>query len=82
MMNRLVVLCATWKSPGATPKYRVLLFGGLADGQPEEKFRVGDEGLRYCLEAEYGLEPVVIDSLFRDLVNSGEAEALIEVVPV
>jgi hypothetical protein len=76
-----VVLCTTWKSPGATPKYKVLLFNGLVDGHPAEKFRVGNEGLRYCLEAEYGLEPGVVDSIFRELASSGEAEAWIEAVP-
>jgi len=80
-MERLIVFCTTWKSPGATPKYKVLLFDGLVDGNPEERFRVGDEGLRYWLEAEYGLEPGVVDSIFRELASSGEAEVSIEVVP-
>jgi hypothetical protein len=79
-MNRLVIFCTTWKSLGATPKYRVLLFNGLEVGNPEEKFRVGNEGLRYCLEAEYGLEPSVVDSILRELVSSGEADVSIEAV--
>jgi hypothetical protein len=82
MEKRLAVFCTTWKSCGATPKYKVLLFDGLMDGNPEEKFRVGDEGLRHCLEAEYGLDSGVADSISRKLADSGEAEVSIERVPV
>jgi hypothetical protein len=57
-----------------------MLFNIQADGNPAPKFRVGDEGLRYCLEAEYGLEPGLVDSIFRELVSSGEAEVSIETV--
>ncbi|HEX4785662.1 MAG TPA: hypothetical protein VH350_15070 [Candidatus Sulfotelmatobacter sp.] len=81
MENRLAVFSTTWKSRGATPKYKVLLFNALADGNPEERFRVGDEGLRYCLESEYALGPDVVDSIFRQLVSSGEAEVSVEIVP-
>lgn len=80
-MERIVVFCTTWKSRGATPKYKVLLFNGSVDGNPEEKGRVGDEGLRYSLEAEYELEPSVVDSIFRELAKSGEAEITIDAVP-
>jgi len=79
-MERLVVLCTTWKSPGATPKYKTLFFRDTADGNPEEKFRVGDEGLRCCLENEYGLEPSAVDSIFRELAKGGEAEISIQVI--
>lgn len=62
------------------PEVQGLLFNGLEVGNPEEKFRVGNEGLRYCLEAEYGLEPSVVDSILRELVSSGEADVSIEAV--
>ncbi len=32
------------------------------------------------MEAEYGLEPSVVDSILRELVSSGEADVSIEAV--
>jgi hypothetical protein len=80
-MDRLVVFCTNWKSPGATPRYEIQLFRGRADGNPEKTSKVGDEGLKDYLESEYGLDPKRVDSTFRKLATSGEAETWIEPVP-
>lgn len=81
MKQRLEVVCTTWKSVGATPHYKVLVFDSLVDGNPREEPRVGDEDLKYCLDADYGLGPDVVDSIFRELASSGHAEVWIEAVP-
>jgi len=75
--GRLEVICTTWKSSGATPKYKVLFFDSARDGNPEERFRVGEEGLRQCLETECGVEPAIVDSVLRELARNGTAEVRI-----
>lgn len=81
-MERLVVFWTNWKSIGATPSYKILVFGGQADGNPEERgYRVGDRELRGCLETEYSLDPKVVDSIFLKLAVGGEAKAWVEAVP-
>jgi len=75
--GRLAAIWTTWRSPGATPKYKVLFFDDALDGNPQERFRVGEDGLRYCLESEYGVEPSTVDSIFRELARNGEADITI-----
>ena len=79
-MDRLEVLCTSRKSPGANPQYSILVFRGAWDGNPEKKFRAGDDDLRDCLE-EYGLEPSVVDDIFCQLKNADSAERCLDAIP-
>jgi hypothetical protein len=63
----------TLNSPDATPKYKVLVSPGDADGNPDERLRVGDDGLRFCLEQEYGIKGITVASLISEAKNTGEA---------
>jgi hypothetical protein len=80
-MDRIAVFCSTWKSPAATRGFVIERFRGHVDGNPERTVRVGNEELRSYLETEYGLDPEAVDSIFRKLASSGEAEVWIEAVP-
>jgi hypothetical protein len=63
-----------------TPQYIIGVFHGARDGNPEKKFRVGDDGLRNCLE-EYGLDPAVVDDIFRLLESADTAERWLDAIP-
>ena len=75
--GHLAVFDTTRDSLGATRKYKVLFFDGAVDGNPDEKFRVGPDGLRECLEDGYGVDPRMVDILLCDLYRTGEASVTI-----
>ena len=79
-MDRLEVLCTTRKAPGVTSRYIISVFRGDRDGNPEKKSRVGDDGLRNCLE-EYGLDPSVVDDILRDLEGADIVERWLDAIP-
>jgi len=79
-MDRLEVLCTTQKASGVTPQYSICVFHGDRDGNPEKKFRIGDDDLRNCLE-EYGLDPSVIDDMLRELESADTAQCWLDTIP-
>jgi len=79
-MDRLEVLCTIRKAPGVTPEYDIRVFCGDRDGNPEKRFRVGDDYLRDCLE-EYGLDPSVVDGIFHDLESADTAQRWLDIIP-
>ena len=78
-MDRLEVLRIIRKSPGVAPQYSIGVFRGARDGNPEKKFRVGDDDLRNCLE-EYGLDPSVVDDIFRQLESADTAQRWLDAI--
>jgi len=73
MGKRIEIFDKTWASPGATRRYRVLLFGNAEYGNPSEKSPVGEDGLTGCLE-EFGVDPDALNAALREVKISGHAD--------